>query len=60
MGRGGILNMYNLMFRYFESELHISDENLCLLEEIMTLPIEEAELLTEDELNDKGEMDLRS
>lgn len=52
--------MYNLMFRYFESELHISDENLRLLEEIMTLPIEEAESLTEDELDEKGEMDLRA
>lgn len=52
--------MYNLMFRYFESELHISNENLQLLEEIMTLPIEEAELLTDDELDDKGEMDLRA
>lgn len=52
--------MYNLMFRYFESELHISDENLQLLKEIMTLPIEEVELLTDDELDEKGELDLRA
>jgi hypothetical protein len=52
--------MYNLMFRYYESELHISDENLSLLEEIMTLPIDEAELLVEDELDQDGELDLRA
>jgi hypothetical protein len=52
--------MYNLAFRYYESELHISEENLALLEEIMTLPIEEAGLLVEDELDVDGELDLRA
>jgi hypothetical protein len=52
--------MYNLAFRYYESELHISNENLALLEEIMTLPIEEAELLVEDELDEHGELNLRA
>jgi hypothetical protein len=52
--------MYNLMFRYYESELHISAENLALLGEIMSLPIEEAELLVEDELDGDGELDLRA
>jgi hypothetical protein len=52
--------MYNLAFRYYESELHVSDENLALLEAIMTLPIEEAELLIEDELDQDGELDLRA
>ena len=52
--------MYNLAFRYYESELHISDENLSLLEAIMTLPIEEAELLVEDEMDDDQELDLRA
>ena len=46
--------MYNLAFRYYESELHISNENLALLDEIMTLPIKEAELLVEDEMDESG------
>ncbi len=37
--------MYNLAFRYYESELHISAENLALLEEIVTLPIEELRIV---------------
>ena len=52
--------MYNLAFRYYESELHISAENIELLKEIMTLPIEEAELLVEDELDEAGELDIRA
>ena len=52
--------MYNLAFRYYESELHISAENLATTEEIMALPIEDAQLLVEDEVDEGGELDLRA
>ena len=48
--RANDLIICNLAF--YVSELHISDENLAFSEEIMTLPIEEAELLIEDLLDE--------
>ena len=38
-------------------ELHISADSPALTEEIMTLPIEEAGLLVEDEPDEDGELD---
>ena len=49
-----------MALRYYESGLHISAENVTLLEEILALPIEEAELRVEDELDQDGGTDMRA
>jgi len=43
---------YNHLFRYVPEENFVSHENIERIRKIMTLPREEAEKLTEDELNE--------